>query len=170
MIICLLFCLDATSQQTASPDEVMQLTLPKGTEKLTKQQFNNDFSKRFSKTFVSDYHHYVYKKNGLLVYYLNIAVPAKMKKSLESDKKMIISLFGQLKTTVVDTSKIITVNNIRFLIIKFHENDDWYIRFSSDYDKGNKSINGFIEYKKTDDAEVSQYLHDLLQSMHFKDN
>ena len=169
IIICLLYSLNVMSQQASPSGDVMQLTLPKGTEKLNRQQFNN-FSKQFGKTFISDFHSYAYKKDGLLIYYLNLSIPTKMKKNLESDQKMIVSLLGQLRGTVVDTSKIIIVNNIRFLIIEFHEKDDWYIRFTSDYDKNNKSINGFIEYKKADDAEARQYLHDLLSSMHFKDN
>jgi hypothetical protein len=166
ILICLLYSAQAISQRS-NPDKIMQLTLPKGTERLSKQQYN-EFSKQFTKTFVGGYHTNLYKKDGLLIYYLNLSVPAKMKKNLESDQRMIVSLLGQLKGTVVDTSKIISINNNQFLIINFHEKDDWYIRFTSDYDRNNKSINGFIEYKKPDEEEAKQYLQVLLKNMHFK--
>lgn len=81
---------------------------------------------------------------------------------------MTVSILGQIKGTVVDSSNIIIVNNIRFSVIKYHDNDNMDIRFRSEHNKGGGLINGFIEYKKTDESEANQYLQDLLRSMHFK--
>lgn len=165
IIICLFYARHVNGQQ-----EVMKLTLPKGTEKLVEQQLKSLSHRGFNEKNVSDFHDHVYKKDGLLIYYLNLSTSPKLKKSLESYQRMMVSLLGQLKSTVVDSSKIITVNNVRFLIIESHEKDNMTIQFTSDYDKNCGFINGFIEYKKPDEVEAGQYLKELLRSMHFKNN
>ncbi len=174
IIICLLYSIRTLGQQS----EVMQLTLPKGTEKLNEQQLKNLSNRGFNEKTASDFHNHVYKKDGLLIYYLNLSQfpthPGR-RHSLESNQKMMVALLSgesELKgdANVVDISKIITVNNIRFAIIEYHNKNDRYIRFTSDYDKNGGSINGFIEYKKPDEGEAGQYLQELLHSMSFKDN
>jgi hypothetical protein len=105
------------------------------------------------------------------MYYKNLsAFPAhpEHRHSLESNQKMTVSLLGELKGNVVDSSKIIIVNNIRFLIINYHENDNMCVRFTSDYDRNGGYINGFIEYKKSYEVAGTEYLRELLQSMHYK--
>ena len=77
---------------------------------------------------------------------------------------------AQTKNTVVDNSKIITVNNIRYSVIASHDGDNMTIQFTSDYDKSGGYINGFIEYKKTDESAAEKYLQNFLENMHFKDN
>lgn len=170
----MLFSLHTIGQQTRTTDEVMQLTLPKGTAKLNEDQFK-DFRKKFNGTMLSQYHDHIFKKDNLLVYYLNLSqfpTHPERRHSLESNQKMMVALLSgksELKgdVSVVDNSRIIVVNNIHFAIIEYHNKDDRYIRFTSDYDKNGGSINGFIEYRKPDEVEAKKYLNDLLQSMHF---
>ncbi|MDB5136075.1 MAG: hypothetical protein JWP37_2678, partial [Mucilaginibacter sp.] len=79
-------------------------------------------------------------------------------------------LLGQTKDNIVDNSKIISINNIRFLIIGYHDKDINYIRFTSDYGKSGGYINGFIEYKKPDENAATKYLQNFLGNMHFRNN
>lgn len=141
--------------------------MPKGIEKLNEQQLmklsNGSFNEKNSPIF----HDHIYKKDGLLIYYLNSSVSPKLKKSLENYQKMMVSLDSQIEGRFIDDSKIITVNNIRFSIIEYHEKDNITIQFTSDYDNNFNFINGFIECKKTDEDMARQYLRDMLQSMHF---
>jgi len=157
-------------QQIIIDSEVMQLSLPKGARKLNQQEYNDFMAKRYDKSGIVDFHNHVYQKDNLLIYYFNSYVTApKLKKSLESNERIMVGVFKQYsKTIVVDTAEIITVNNIRFGLIKYHENDIWHIRFTSDYDNNLHYIRGFIEYKKSDQAEAEQYLKELLKSMHFR--
>jgi len=178
IIICLFYSLRSLSQD----GEVMKLALPKGTEKLDEQKLKNLSHWETNKNAASDFHDHIFKKNGILIYYLNSSsfpTHPERRHSLESNQKMMVALLSghsELKSniSVIDDAKIITVNNIRFAIIEYHERDydqdTMYIRFTSDYDNNGGFINGFIEYKKTDDTEPKQYLHDLLQSMHFRSN
>lgn len=169
IITCILNNFNAISQLSHPAGEVMQFTFPKGTEKLNEQQFKN-FSRHFNKTLVTKFHEHVYKKDGLLVRYLNLSTSPKLKRSLESNQKLMVSITNSTLGSIVDSSKIITANKIRFSIIEYHDTNDRYIWFTSDYDKNDGYINGFIEYQKPDEREARQYLHDLLESMHFKNN
>jgi hypothetical protein len=169
IIICLLSSFQLMAQPTHPSDEIMQFTYPKGTEKLDERSYK-DFCKKFDETLITKFDQHEYKKDALFFYYQNLSHPSILKKSLENRLKLMASLTAQVPGNIVDDSEIISVNNIRFFIIRYHEKNDWYLWFSSDYDKNLRFINGFIEYKKPDDAEATQYLHDLLQSMHFKDN
>jgi len=178
IIICLLYTVHVFGQVP----EVMQMTFPKGTEQLNVQQLMNLSHWQKDKNGASDFQNHIYIKNGLLIYYLNLssfAAYPERRHSLESNQKMMVALLSghsELKTniSIIDDAKIITVNNIRFAILEYHERDFdkdvMYIRFTSDYDKNGGFINGFIEYKKPDEAEAKLYLNDLLQSMHFKEN
>jgi len=170
IIACILYSLNSIGQQIGTNDEVMQLTLPKGTSKINKEEYNDFMNKRYDKSSGVDFHDHVFKKNRLLIYYSNSSVSSpKFKRSLESSQRIMVGVFKQYsKTIVVDTAKIIVVNNIRFSIIEYHENDVFHIRFTSDYDKNLRFIVGFIEYKKSDQVEAEEYLKELLQSMHFK--
>jgi hypothetical protein len=169
IILCLLYSIGAIGQQTMPVDhEVMQLKLPKATQKLNEQQLMGLSHNGFSEKTISYFHDHIYKKDGLLIYYLNSSVSPKLKKSMENNQKMMVSLTNQESGSIVDNSKIITINNIRFSIIEYHNKDNWYLWFTSDYDKDLKFINGFIEYKKPDEAKAKQYLQDLLKDMHFK--
>ena len=157
-------------------DEVMQLTLPKGTEKLDDQQLKNLSHIGIDEKTAPYFHNHIYKKDNLLIYYLySSSFPAhpERRHSLESNQKMMVALLSghselKGKIYIVDTSKIITVNDIRFLIIGYHDDEKMCIRFTSDYGKNGEFINGFIEFKKPGEEEAKQYLRDLLQSMHFK--
>jgi hypothetical protein len=167
----MLSCLNAVAQQAHRDSEVMQLTLPKGTSKLSKEEYGRFMSKRYDKSNLSSFRDHVYKKDGLLIYYLNSAISSpKFKRSLESSQSIMLGVFKQYsKTIVIDTAKIITVNKVRFSIIKYHENNIWYTKFTSDYDKTLRFVNGFIEYKKADADNAQKALDGLLRSMHFKD-
>ncbi|MDB5135912.1 MAG: hypothetical protein JWP37_2515, partial [Mucilaginibacter sp.] len=119
----------------AQVPEVMQFNLPKGTKKLNVQQFKNLSHSGFNNETISDFHDHIYKKDGLLIYYLNLSsypTNPTYRKSLENNQKVMVSLLGQTKDNIVDNSKIISINNIRFLIIGYHDKDINYIRFTSD--------------------------------------
>jgi len=164
---CLIYSINTFGQEGPTTREVMQLTLPKGTEKLDEEKLNNLSHNRFNEKTTSDFHDHIFKKDSLLIYYMNLSFPRILRKSLESNQIMMVSLLGQAKDTV-DYSKIISVNNIRFLIIEYHDKNTMYIRFRSDYDKSGSLINGFIECKKRHERQARHYLQDLLKGMHFK--
>ena len=112
---------------------------------------------------------HVYKRDNLLIYYWNCSNPSNFRKlSLEKKQKQMSSFNDVITNIIIDSSKIITVNNIRFFILESHLEENWSIQFISDYDKNDRYINGLIEFKKTDETKAVQYLQELLQNMHLK--
>ncbi|HTK21554.1 MAG TPA: hypothetical protein VL442_18675 [Mucilaginibacter sp.] len=174
IIICLLYSLNALSQET----EVMKFSLPKGTEKIGLQQFENLSHGGINDKAASDFNNHMYRKNGLLIYYINLSqfpTHPERRHSLESYQKMMVSLISgksELKGTVniIDDAKIIIVNNIRYSIIKSHYGDNMTIQFTSDYDRNGGYINGFVEYKRPDENAATKYLQDFLNNMHYQNN
>jgi len=66
-------------------------------------------------------------------------------------------------------SKIITVNNIRFLIYEYQRNEEFYLRFQSELDRNRNNISGLIRFEKADEHKAQTALNDLLQTIHFKE-
>jgi hypothetical protein len=164
IIACVFYSLHALAQQ----EEIMQLTLPKGAEKLNEKQLMAVSHDNFNENSAADFHAHIYKKDGILIYYHYFGVPKKMEKPLENTQMQMVYIIKHIPNTVVDKSKIIEVKGIRFLIIEYHENDNKYFKFISDFDQNSRQINGSIEYKEPDEDKARQYLQDLLQSLYFK--
>lgn len=73
------------------------------------------------------------------------------------------------KPTPVVFSKIIAINNIRFLVYEYQRGDDLNLRFQSDFDRNRNSVNGLIQFKKPDEQKAQKALDDLLHTIHFKE-
>jgi hypothetical protein len=176
-LFCLIFCLlYALASNAQNKTEVMRVILPKNSINVDHLQLKTLSHSGFSDNLIAAFKDHVYTKNNLLLYYLYSDVSSpKFKRSLEYNQKMNVALLSgdsELKgdTYIVDEAKIITINNIRFSIIKYHGKGIYYLNFTSDYDPKLNFINGFIEYKQADEAEAQQYLSDFLGTIHFNNN
>lgn len=168
IILLVLFNVSFSYGQEKPLDEVFTITLPKGTEKLTLQQFRDFGATKFSHTaeyFSDDLY---YKNNGLGISFRNMSESKLGKTSLESQLKATPAYLKMNNAIKVIDSKIITVNSIKFLIIKYKEYTDNFIRITSDYDKNDRLLLGHIQYIDSDSTKADQFLQDLLNSMHFK--
>jgi len=168
IIFLVLFNISFAYCQEKPIDEVFTITLPKGTEKLTLQQFRDFSATKFSHTteYLAD--DLYYKNNGLGISFRNMSESKIGKTSLESQQKAMPAYLKMNNAITVIDSKIITVNGIKFLIIKYKEYTDNFIRVTSDYDKNNRLLLGHIQYIDSDSTKANQFLQDLLNSMHFK--
>ena len=168
IILLVLFNVTFAYSQEKPIDEVFTITLPKGTEKLTLQQFRDFSATKFSHTteyFSDDLY---YKNNGLGISFRNMSESKLGKTSLESQLKSMPAYLKMNNAIKVIDAKIITVNGIKFLIIKYKEYTDNFIRITSDYDKSDRLLLGHIQYIDSDSIKADQFLQDLLNSMHFK--
>jgi len=144
----------------------MQLTLPSSIK-----QLNSSGTKSFK---FFDKH--IYQKDNLIIRYRNSSYspdipgyPSDVMSLEEREKELHIYSKNR---TVFDSSKIITINNIRFLIVEYHNYVDDGIRhlsFLSDSDKKHRYIGGGIEFKKSDEEKAWAFLNEFLHSMHFKE-
>lgn len=166
-------------------DSIVNFTLPKGTEKLTENQFQS-FRKSHVTSFKSDQvklNGEYYKINDLLVH-LNGGYFNAPKNRLEYLKR---DLDGQIKRMLYQTpktnnpwlpdytSEIKSINNYKVLII----HQDWGNSASYDFYTVNNSntavLNGSIDYyyndklsKESNKSKAAQTLDQMLKGMTFK--
>jgi len=158
----------------------MQYSFPQKTENLDSVQLK-DLKNRRSKNSVplEQFGRHVYRKDSILIYYTYLSSPPipyghpDLLESLEDNQRMLVGAFSskELQSNnpyIVDTSTIVSYNNIRFSIIEYHHHNVYYLRFRSDYDKKLRYIAGNVEFKKPDEESAKLYLNEFLQSMHFK--
>jgi len=110
-----------------------------------------------------------YQLNGLIISYWGLSVPADYHKTLENTQTEILGYMKLGKPTPVVFSKIIAINNIRFLVYEYQRGDDLNLRFQSDFDRNRNSVNGLIQFKKPDEQKAQKALDDLLHTIHFKE-
>jgi len=110
-----------------------------------------------------------YKLDGVLISFWDLSVNPEFKKTLQASQSEMLGYLARNKENTVNFSKIITVNNIQFLVCQYQKQNEVYLWFKSDFNKDNKDICGIIQFKKPDEDKAEKALKDLLQSMHFKD-
>ena len=165
--VCLFSCLYLAAQQQPAQKEVMHMTLPKGTQKIENGHFGDIKVRKFDNQKAEIFKDHIYKKDDLLIYYRFFSTIKGLRKTLENQQKLMVSLSKQKTDRITDDAKIVTINNSRYSIIDYHEGTEYYKWFFSDYDKDGNFINGFIQYSKEDSASATKYLNDLLPTIGF---
>lgn len=164
-ISAILFCQLASAQQPTK--ELMHLSLPAGTKKMDETQLQTLKARKFDNQKIDFFKGHVYTMNKLLIYYTYLSVAPRLRRSLENRKKLMVAVSKQKADRVLDGSSIITSNNIRYMIINYHEADEYYTWFSSDYDKDGNFINGCIQYVNEDKRNADLYLKEFLPTISF---
>jgi len=167
--LCLFFSYFAYGQ--APSDETFNAAAPRGAEKLTKERFRSIVHRDYKRSVISENHENIYQLDGLLISYWGLSVKPDYDKSLEaSQAEMLEILKISPPKNIVDFSKIIVVNNIKFLVYQYHnEYDEFFLRFQSNFNKDHKNINGLIQFKKPDEEKAHAALQNLLRTIHFRD-
>ncbi|HVW96137.1 MAG TPA: hypothetical protein VHA56_09235 [Mucilaginibacter sp.] len=145
----------------------MTLKMPKGAEKIDASRVGDLKVRKLDKKKADFFRDHIYLKDDLLNYYTYRTDIPLLRKGLENRQRQMVSLLRQNPSFTVTGSDIVTYNNIKYLIIKYQEDNQWYIWYSSDYNKEGSFINGFIQYSKGDDLKAKQYLEDMLSTTKF---
>lgn len=148
----------------------MHMALPNGTLQISDARSPELKVRNFDDQKVAFFKDHIYKNDRLLLYYTYVTVPPGLRKSLENRQEQLVSLSKQKEDRTVDGSRIITCNNIRYLIINYHEGAERYVWFSSDYDKAGNYINGFVQYAQADKNKANRYLSSFLSTLGFNNN
>jgi hypothetical protein len=168
LILNLFFGLYAMGQQNPS-SEVVSATMPIGTKHLTKAKVLDYVHKNYKRSQISVDRKNIYQLDGLLISFWDLSINPEFKKSLQDSQSEMLGLLKRNPENVINYYKIITVNNIQFLIYEYQKQDEVFLRFQSEYDKNNKDICGLIQFKTPDEAKAQKALNDLLQTVHFKE-
>ena len=157
----------ALGQQTPS-STVVTATMPQGATKPTKDELAKYIHDNYKRSQVPLDKTNTYKLNGLLISFWDLSINPPFKKSLEASQSEILGYLKQNSENTINYSKIITVNDIRFLVYVYQKGNEEYLRFQSEYNKDNKNICGLIQCKKPDEVEAEETLQTFLSTIHFK--
>ena len=157
-----------TFSQTKELDVLIIKSLPKNTKAITQKEYTNISHQQFNYFHETLADQHFYKKENMLLYYRNSADIPATKHSLESRQNQMVSLFKKWTETTVNESRIVTINNTRFLIIDYIHAGDGFLDYTSDYNTKNEFTYGRIQYKLTDKQKATQLLQDWLQMTQLK--
>jgi hypothetical protein len=163
----LLFGLKLSGQAPIS--EVVDATLPKGAKLLTKEQLIAYTKSNYKRSQIPTDKKNTYQLDGLLISVWDLSVNPGLKRSLQASQSEMLGYLKRNTENTINYSKIITVNNIQFLVCEYQKQDEVYLWFKSDYNKANKNISGVIQFKKPDQNKAEAALQTFLASVHFKE-
>jgi|GEM_PF-3444296 len=135
-----LFGLSAFGQ--APSKETFGATAPKQAIKIDKEHLVTILHQSRRQSTVPTDNENTYQLDGLLISYWGLSVNADYHKTLEESQSEILGYLKGDKENNKVNSKIIAVNNIKFLIYEYQRNDQFYLRFKSEFDKNYHNING----------------------------
>lgn len=161
----ILYCLLSYSQSQPLSD-VVNITLPTNAEKLVKNKVRT-FSNSFKRNQIDAGAKNVYKINQVLLSFQDVSASETITKSLQASRSELVELLKRNKAIIIDKADIVKVNKIDFLIIKYHENDEVYLRFYSDYNQ-NKVLSGLLQYKIDNEADAAKVFSSIINSITFK--
>jgi len=155
-------------QQIPSSD-VVDASMPNGAKLMTKEQVIDYTKRNYKRSEISPERKNIYQLDGLIISFWDLSVNPGFKKSLQASRAEMQELFSWNKEIVVNLSKIITVNNIQYLVYEYQKNDEAFLRFQSEFNKNDKNICGIIQFKKGDEDKAQAALQTFLGSVHFKE-
>lgn len=72
-----------------------------------------------------------------------------------------------VNTNIIDETKLIENNKKTFAIIKYHNGDEYYFRFYSEY-INHKGIKGLVQFKKQDLEKATAIFDKFVKGVKFK--
>jgi hypothetical protein len=148
---------------------VVTARMPKGSVKLGKKELSKFLHENFKKSGVPLDKENTYQLDGIIISFWDLSVNPESKKSLKATQSEMLSVLKLNNDNVINYSKIISVNNIQYLVYEYQKDDEVYIWFRSDFNKDNKNINGTIQCKDQDKDKAHEVLKTFLESVHFKE-
>jgi len=166
LMLCLFLSIKVLGQTPKS--DVVSVSVPNGAISLTRDQLSKVVRVNFKRSGIPlDVQNY-FQLDGLIISFWDYetGVGPESQRSLEEIKLGILGIMRYTPDTV-NFSKIITVNNIQFLVYEYQRKNEVYLRFQTGY-RNYKSFGGIIQFKKPDEEKAQNALQNLLQSIHFK--
>jgi len=138
---------------------------PQGSKRLTKAEIAAFVKANFKHTEIDTNKSIVYQNNHLLISYWDIYTGPQFRQKLEKVQKGIV--YSVKYDYIIDYSKIIVVNNIRYFVIQYGKDGEGIIRFFSETQPNGVNANGIIQFKKPYEAEAQKALEELLPTIKF---
>ena len=164
-----MYCLSAMGQQTPLSD-IVNITLPKGAEKITKEKFRSTVMSSAQRSAIDtkigkgDF----YKLNrGLMVLYsVQGITPKNYLEQTANGLKAMSSLSGDLPPNY--KSEIKAINNYRVLVVQYDSESLHVYRFFAVNNTHTNALNGVIEFKTSEKSKATAILNEMLKSIKFE--
>ena len=164
-----MYCLSAMGQQTPLSD-IVNITLPKGAEKLTKEKLrattisdaiNSGIDTKKGK---GDF----YKTNSILMQLNGGYVPVKIDylEQLQGGLEAMYSLSGDLPPDY--KSEIKAINNYRVFVVQYDSESSHVYRFFAVNNTHTNALNGIMEFYISKKDKETAILDEMLKSIKFK--
>jgi len=157
-----------TFSQEKEPDVFIVKSLPKDMKAITPEEYTSICHQQFNYFHEPLADQHFYKKEGMLLSYRSSADIPVTRLPLESRQIQRVSLMKKLSGTTVNESRMVTINNTRFLIIDYVHAGDGFLDYTSDYNSKIEFVYGHIQYKLADKQKATQLLQDWLQMIQLK--
>jgi len=164
LTIGLFFGLCALGQDVST--DIFTATAPAGAAKLTGQALADYVHTNYKKTLLPSNEENTYLADGVLVCFWALPAGTVKSKPLEEMQTRMVAVLQ--KNNTVNYARIETINSIRFLIYEFESDGEVYIRYRSDPNSKEQTLNGIIQFKAADKDKARLDLKNLLAGMHFK--
>jgi hypothetical protein len=165
LAIGLLFGFCALGQEVST--DIFTATAPAGAAKLTGQPLYEYLHTNFKKTLTPSNQENTYLAGNIIICFWGLKAGTVKPMPLEEQQTRMVAVVQ--KNNTVNYSRIDAINGTRFLVYEFETDGEVFIRFGSEGNKGDQTMNGIIQFKTADKEKARQYLKDLLASMHFKE-
>ena len=167
VILIMSLSIHAIGQSTSS--EVVNASVPKGAKHISTEELSNYLKSNYKHTIIPTEKPNIFKINDIIIGFWDLSVNYDSKKSLEKLQSEIIGYHSLNPKSAIYFSKIETVNNVKFLIYEYKNDDDIHLRFQSEYNSKGKNICGIVLFKKTDEDTAHAVLKEFLESVHFRE-
>jgi hypothetical protein len=110
---------------------------------------------------------HIYKMGNLYLSFIERVNDPILEKDLNGSKGETIDLLKMDKSIAVNYFKIVSVNKIQYLVYEYHDGDEVWLRFRSEY-HNDHIILGFIEFKEAGESKAQKQLSKFLNGISLK--
>jgi hypothetical protein len=171
IIIALLYYSIGFAQE--STQNLTTFSVPKGTRRITKQEFLNQENQKFKhKLFESGpderFFKNVYTNDGILISVYDWE-NLDDKRTMQQIQKEMTGMSNLVSEKRIKYSQIIPVNNVTFLIFEFKDDNDFSLWFMSEVIDGTR-VQGMLHFSPQEEDKAKKTLDTLIHSIRFKRN
>jgi ethanolamine ammonia-lyase large subunit len=156
------FCQDVPLSKVAVIDK------PISAEKIERNDILAFGKRKFKNFYVSDNNNINYFKVGnILVSFWDVLEDETNNRNIDVKRKEITAVIKLVSTNIIDETKLIENNKRLFAIIKYHNGDEYYFTFFSEY-LNHKGISGQVQFKKQDLEKATAIFDKFVKGVKFK--
>jgi len=147
--------------------KVVNVTLPSNKKKLNKIELSTTSKQRFEKVPFTLPNDKIFQVDNMILSVRDLGRKHGSNRSLEDFKRELMGVYS-LNPERIKTNKIITIGNIKVLLVEILNDKEGSFHFYTDY-KNDKNFTGQLNFAKADEEDAKSYIETILKSLKFKE-